>query len=238
MAVSTQEFLLRRLHSLTGMAPMGVFLFEHFFTNSFSHQGEISYNEKVEFLRSLPYLFFIEWGVLFIPFLFHMLYGLKIIYSGEVNVLHENRRSNWMYFLQRLTAFPALAFILYHVITLRFMPHGEGEPNFYRVMIDVFDNPFIFAFYIIGVVSIAFHFANGIATFCITWGLTVSPLSQRVVGYACVGVGVVLAGMAIWSVLGFDPSGLAESAQKAEHAPATVGYLIESFNFDSVRGAA
>ena len=49
---------------------------------------------------------------------------------------------------------------------------------------------------------------------------------------------MVLAGMAIWSVLGFDPSGLAESAQNAEHAPATVGHLIETFNFDSVRGDA
>lgn len=222
-----REFLLRRLHSLSGMVPMGAFLFMHFFTNSFSHGGEAAFNEKVHFLRSLPYLNFIEWGALFFPFLFHMFYGLVIIYSGQPNVLHESHGRNWLYFLQRLSAFPALGFILFHVVSTRFM-HSEESANMYVVMTEAFSNPLILAFYILGIVSIAFHFANGIATFCMTWGLTVGPTSQRIVGYACAGVGFVLAVMGIWAAFGFTEAGKASASQAIEHAPKVTGWAIES----------
>lgn len=209
-----KEFLLRRLHSLTGMAPMGVFLFEHFFTNSYAHQGEAVFNEKVEFLRTLPYLYFIEWGLLFGPFLFHILYGIKIMYSGEyvVRKVHNNRK--WMYWLQRISAIPALGFIVWHLATTRFAGYGE-EANFYRIMTEEFSHSWIIGIYIIGILSICFHFANGIATFCMTWGITVSPNSQKLVGLASAGVGVVLAAMAINSIFGFSEAGYEKAAEEA-----------------------
>ena len=203
MAVTYNEFIRRRLHSLTGIAPLGLFLFEHFFTNSYSHQGEAAFNEKVQFLRTLPFLFFIEWGVLFLPFLYHMFYGLYIMYTGEYTIRDQHNNRAWMYWLQRATAIPAFAFIMYHVISLRFMPHGAGEPNFYRIMIEKFNNPIILGGYVVGILCVVFHFANGIATFCMTWGITISPNSQRLMGYACIGIGFALAGAALWAVLGF-----------------------------------
>lgn len=223
-----KEFLLRRLHSLTGMAPMGVFLFEHFFTNSYAYQGEAVYNEKVEFLRTLPYLYFIEWGLLFGPFLFHILYGIKIMYSGEyvIRKVHNNRK--WMYWLQRVTAIPALMFIAWHLATTRFAGYGE-DANFYRVMVDEFKNPAIVLFYIVGILSICFHFANGIATFCMTWGITVSPGSQKLVGLASAGVGVALAGMAINSIFGFNDAGLGKAAEEAvKEAPHAAMMIFET----------
>ncbi len=225
-----KEFILRRLHSLTGIAPMGLFLFEHFFTNSYSYQGEAVYNEKVHFLRTLPYLFFIEWGALFLPFLFHIFYGFAIMYSGSINVQHHGYPRNWLYVLQRLSAIPAFFFIIFHVVSLRFWPHGEGEPNFYKIMIDVFANPFYLAFYIVGVSSICFHFANGISTFCMTWGITISPTSQKMVGYACAAVGIGLAGMAINSIFGFRPEGLQKAAEAVQHLPKATSCLILVLN--------
>ena len=180
---------------------MGFFLIQHLFLNAYSGRGEAIYNEKVDTLRSLPYLIFVEWGLILLPFLFHTIYGLKIIATGEVNVYHRNRPRNWLYLLQRASAFPALAFIVYHVITLRFMTHENG---FYAFMSDeVLSNPALLLFYIVGVISIVFHFANGMATFCITWGLTVNAASQRIVGYACTVMGIALLGTAIYSIYGF-----------------------------------
>lgn len=222
MQTKNTQFILRRLHSLTGMAPMGLFLFEHFFTNSYSHQGPEVYNAKVHFLTSLPFLFFIEWGLLFTPFLYHIFYGLYIMYTGAPNVGQQSYQRNWLYFLQRLSAIPAMAFIFYHVASTRFAHHGD--PNFYGIMAEKFTNPLMVAFYIVGIVSICFHFANGIATFLMSWGVTVSPRSQKIVGFGCVGVGVFLTYMAIWSMLGFkvEPGAAPEktepAAEHAEHA--------------------
>ncbi|MBP1611412.1 MAG: succinate dehydrogenase subunit, partial [Acidobacteria bacterium] len=66
-----QYFTLRRLQSLTGVVPVGVFLLEHWFTNAFALGGAAAYNEKVEFLRSLPYLFLLEVFGIFLPIAFH-----------------------------------------------------------------------------------------------------------------------------------------------------------------------
>jgi succinate dehydrogenase/fumarate reductase cytochrome b subunit len=96
------------------------------------------------------------------------------------------------------------------------------------VMINVFDNGFLYAFYWVGILSTCFHFANGILTFCITWGLTISPTSQKVVGVAAAGVGVILAAMAVNSMLGFTPEGLENAPEAVEKAPEVVSYLIES----------
>ena len=48
------HFYLRRLHSLSGIFPMGVFLLEHFFGNAFATRGPEAYNRYVEFLLGMP----------------------------------------------------------------------------------------------------------------------------------------------------------------------------------------
>ena len=40
-----------------------------------------------------------------------------------------------------------------------------AEVNF-DMMAKIFSNPFMFAFYIVGVLSTVFHFANGLWSFC------------------------------------------------------------------------
>jgi succinate dehydrogenase / fumarate reductase cytochrome b subunit len=56
-----------------------------------------------------------------------------------------------------------------------------------------FINPFsVYWFYIIGIVSITFHFANGVWSFCITWGITVSKESQKAVAILSFVIFVVL----------------------------------------------
>ena len=42
------SFLLRRLHSLTGIVPIGAFLIEHLISNSESMNGVAAYNDQVK----------------------------------------------------------------------------------------------------------------------------------------------------------------------------------------------
>src|SRR5690606_9146582 len=98
------EFVLRRLHSLTGVIPLSFFIFFHFFANSFSQGGEEAFDGTVTLLRSVPYLLAVEWALLFAPFLFHMLYGMWIIFGSKPNPQRLSYRRNWAYVLQRVTA--------------------------------------------------------------------------------------------------------------------------------------
>ena len=70
------SFLLRRLHSLSGVVPIGAFLLEHFISNAEAFKGPIAYGKQVEFLNSLPFVFLLELFFIWIPIAYHGLYGL------------------------------------------------------------------------------------------------------------------------------------------------------------------
>lgn len=217
---------------------MGFFLAEHFFTNAHSHQGETVFNEKVEFIQGLPYLPLIEIGALLLPFGFHIIYGIAIIASAKYNVYDESRPRNWLYFFQRVSAFFALVFIVVHVFTLRLFPKilhpGEsfymegGEANFYLIMGSLFQSWTWVCFYVVGVISVVFHFTNGLATAAITWGLTVGENSQRVFGYGAAALGVAMAGAAIHSIFGFEAPVMEGASEILEQAPHTTGMILET----------
>jgi succinate dehydrogenase / fumarate reductase cytochrome b subunit len=58
-------------------------------------------------------------------------------------------------------------------------------------------------FYIAGVLSTTYHFANGVSTALITWGITVGPASQKTVRNICFGIFVALAALGIGSLISF-----------------------------------
>jgi succinate dehydrogenase / fumarate reductase cytochrome b subunit len=106
----SRTFILRKLHQLTGILPLGVFLLEHFYTNS-KAMGSISagksgaqlFNDSVADLQSIPYIIFVEVLGIFVPLIYHGVYGLVITYQGRPNVGRYDYARNWMYLLQRVT---------------------------------------------------------------------------------------------------------------------------------------
>ncbi len=58
-------------------------------------------------------------------------------------------------------------------------------------------------FYIVGVLSTIFHFSNGLWSFAVTWGITVSPRSQRIATFVTMGVFVVLSYVGLRAILAF-----------------------------------
>lgn len=227
------HFILRRLHSLTGVVPIGVFLIAHLVTNSSflwgkaglrgQHQelgwfeGGVAYFWKeVQWINNqIPHLLLIE-IVLWVSIAFHA--GLGIIYArtGSLNTDRYRYQSNQRYALQRLTGYIALAFIFYHVATLRWgwtflVPGGtKWSADFAASTLAAalrgsaegftFMGVLVSLLYFAGVTASVFHFANGLWTAAITWGLTVSATAQRRWGYACaaIGAGLMAAG---WGAL-------------------------------------
>ncbi len=140
------SFVLRRLHSLTGIIPVGAFLFEHILiSNSTAITGPDAYARQVSFLANLPLVFFLELFGIWLPIAFHALYGFYIWYRGDGNTIQYPWSGNWMYTAQRWTGGIAFAYILWHTWTMRFTGvdlHAHPELSFGKVQAEVFQTPF------------------------------------------------------------------------------------------------
>jgi succinate dehydrogenase / fumarate reductase cytochrome b subunit len=215
------EFLIRRLHSLTGLLPVGGFLVVHLMTNAAILDTADTYQRRVDLIHSLGTytLEVIEWVFIFLPILFHGVIGMIIVARGKRNVAIYSYRENIRYTLQRWTGVIAFAFIFWHVFQTRgwinsewwlqhvTKPWGGGmfEANHAAKTSAeaVQAAPWAVALYAIGVLSAVYHLANGIWTMGITWGVWTGPRAQRWASLFCAGTGLVLAGFGLATVYGF-----------------------------------
>ena len=199
---ANREFFYRRLHSLLGVIPVGLYLTVHLVVNHFATQGEEAYNKAVGFMGSLPFLIFLEIFVIYLPILYHAIYGLYIAFTAKNNVKRFGTFRNWMFVLQRITGVITLIFIAWHVWETRIAAAFGAEVNFDMVA-DIVSNPAMLWFYIIGIVGAVFHFANGLWSFFVSWGITVSPRSQQISTYVTLGFFVVLSIIGVRAILAF-----------------------------------
>lgn len=212
-------FLVRRLHSLSGLIPVGVFLFLHLSTNaSILAPGKpgAQFQEQVERIHSLgPLLVPVEIVGIFIPLAFHVIVGFQIMLTARSNAQNYAYGGNIRYTLQRATGMIAFVFILYHVWQMHWMgePFGggafkleeDGAPAAARTTAAAIQaGGWIAAVYAIGILASVFHLANGIWTSLITWGITIRPRSQKVAGYVCSVIGVLLAVAGLGALYGFQ----------------------------------
>jgi succinate dehydrogenase / fumarate reductase, cytochrome b subunit len=210
MTPDERHFILRKLHSLSGVVPVGLFLLEHIYTNAFAMAGRDAYGEQVEKIQNIvPHQFLIclEVGFIFLPILFHALYGFYVMFSGQNNTKHYGHMKNWMYVLQRITGVILFFYIIFHVTTT-WGTRAKGA-MLWDVMYNSLQNPFVFMFYVLGIASAVFHFSNGLWTFCFSWGITVGPRSQRIAGYAFLLLGLLLFAVGLASLIAFRTEPLA-----------------------------
>ena len=191
------HFWLRRLHSLSGVVPIGAFLIEHMASNAFILKGPEAYNRQIEFLRSLPFVTFMEVTFIGLPILYHALYGLYVWGTGKSNLAWYPYRKNFLYTLQRWTGLIAFAYIGYHVYHTRIVNALYGTEVSYARMQELLRTTWVFWFYVAGMLAVMFHFSNGIWGFLVSWGITVSQKSQKIAGAcsAVVGLALFIVGM-------------------------------------------
>ncbi|MDF0726713.1 succinate dehydrogenase cytochrome b558 subunit [Cytobacillus sp. S13-E01] len=197
-----REFFYRRLHSLLGVIPVGLFLIQHLVVNNFATKGEEAFNKAALFMMNLPFRYVLEAVIIFLPILFHAIYGLYIAFTAKNNVSNYSFFRNIMFLLQRVSGVITLIFISWHVWETRIAAAFGAEVNF-QMMENILSNPLMLAFYIVGVISTIFHFANGLWSFCVSWGITVSPRSQMIATYVTMGIFVALSFVGIRAILAF-----------------------------------
>ena len=225
------DFLLRRLHSLSGLIPVGAYMVIHLVTNATVLESYARFQENVYTIHSLGKLLpVVEWVFIFIPILFHAIFGFVIIASGKSNTSQYPRGSNVRYTLQRITGMIAFAFIAWHVFQMRGWIHDSwwlknvteplGGAQFKpynaassagRAMQGLVVN----GLYIVGITSCVFHLANGMWTMGITWGVWTTPLAQKRALRVCAVFGVLLLVVGLSAQYGMWSAGQEQNVGKA-----------------------
>lgn len=218
MAVKiSKAFLFRKLHQLSGIIPLTLFVLEHFYTNSKALSGAQEFNNAVDDLQSIPYIIFVEIMGIFIPLIYHAVYGLFITWETRPNTLNYPYARNWFYGIQRITGLILFIFITFHVLNFRFglIPGlntksvATHASEAFAIVSYEFSIPLIFAVYMIGITATVWHLANGLWLFAVDWGIVVGARAQRYAGYACMAFGAGLLAIGINAAVAFiRPGGL------------------------------
>ncbi len=211
------EFLIRRVHSLLGIVPLGLYMTVHLATNASLLNGTQTFQRAVFLIHSPGKLLpLIEWGLIFTPLIFHAVIGVWIAKSGKSNSSQYKFRSNKRYTWQRWTGFIALVYLFFHILHLHGWFHIPAWEAIIRPLGFGVFRPFNAAsslvramqewgyvwpaFYLVGMLACVYHLANGLWTSGITWGLWISPTAQARASKLCtvVGCGLAVLGVSAW----------------------------------------
>lgn len=196
---SRQSFYLRRLHSLSGVLPVGVFLVEHLWTNASALGGPQAFDEAVDRIQRVPALPAIEVFGILLPLAFHAVYGFVLMRQASFNAQRYSYGKNWLYVLQRITGVLTLLFVAGHLWEFRVQKwlYGMHHKSFFTVAMahmswSKYGVPWIAVGYLVGVAAAVFHLANGLSSFVMSWGIVGSRRAQRAVSWVFGGGGAVL----------------------------------------------
>ena len=213
------EFLIRRLHSLSGLIPVGAYMCVHLVTNSTVLDSPATFQKNVFTIHGLGKILpLVEWAFIFIPILFHAIFGFVIIRGGLPNSSTYSTSSNVRYTLQRITGMIAFLFIMWHVFHMhgwfhaqawldnvasklggaKFSPYNAASSAGEAMQISIL----IPILYAVGILACVFHLANGIWTMGITWGVWITPQAQARANYVCAGFGLLLAAVGMSALVG------------------------------------
>jgi succinate dehydrogenase / fumarate reductase, cytochrome b subunit len=118
------QFLLRRFHSLAGVE-FGAYLVVHLIVNATIAQGGRVFQDQVDKLESIPLLVVVEWTFIYLPILFHAVYGAWMVCTANYNTRLYPYWGNWRFLLQRVSGIVLIGFLGFHVLALRFNLFGH-----------------------------------------------------------------------------------------------------------------
>jgi succinate dehydrogenase / fumarate reductase cytochrome b subunit len=144
----------------------------------------------------------------------------------QANLGRHGYPRNWSYVLQRVSGLFLVAYITYHVWSTRFSPEIlSGDRDMFGLMHRHLQNPGILVFYILGVVSAAYHFGNGLFGFSIHWGIATGKQAQRHAARLAFAVFVVLSLVGVNSLLAFIGKNVTWFHKTAE---TTASHVVEN----------
>lgn len=176
--------LLQRLHSLSGVVPLGAFVVLHLWVTVSIAGSRDVYDRQVALLHSGPLLGILELVLVLLPLAYHGVYGVLRTFQPR-DAAHAYG-TDVMFVLQRVSGIVVLVFVALHTWEFRGQTwtRGDAVASYSTTLAEHLSStqsgvPWIALGYLVGVAATIFHLANGMSSFCTTWGVTRTLASQR-----------------------------------------------------------
>lgn len=194
----------RRLHSVSGVVPVGAFLAFHLYVNAAASRGADAYNAAALRLQRFPLSLVLEIALIFVPLAYHGVYGIYVAATEPASPQRPTRGGRLLALLQRVTGILLFAFILFHLWTTRLVQIRDHESvDLFRLVQAALASPWIHSFYVVGILSATLHLATGLWSFAQTWGLAAGRPARIVVALLALTLFVVLSAWGLRSVAAF-----------------------------------
>jgi succinate dehydrogenase / fumarate reductase cytochrome b subunit len=195
------SFLRARLASALAVLPLGVWTFVHLWHNLAAFQGAASWHASVTEYPH-PFAQALTAVVVLLPLALHAIWGIGRLMTSRPNNVRYGYYANFKYALQRLTAIGVLLFLGAHLWLASIRPRlveGHAEP-FADIAHEMHYHGPTLATYLLGTLGVSYHLANGIQTFCMSWGIVSSRRGLRRLEWIAIALLVVLWAMS-WGAI-------------------------------------
>ncbi len=199
--------LFPRLGSVLAIAPLGVWTVWHLWENLYAWRGEAEWSARVTEVGN-PVSSVLTSVVIFGPLIVHTLWGLRRLKMTKPNAMPFF--GNVKYLRQRATALGVMGFLMAHVFLARIKPalhNPSGHETFEDIAAHMHHHPPTLIVYLLGVLGVAFHLANGVYTASFIHGLAASAKAMPRAQVASVLLFVALLALGWGSVAGLYEAG-------------------------------
>lgn len=179
-AAARSSFLRARLASFLAVFPLSVWTFFHLWHALAGFQGPEAWQRAMTEYAS-PVAEALTGIVVLLPLAIHTVWGIGRLATSRPNNVRHPSYSNLKYLLQRLAAVGVLFFLGAHLWLAMIQPRlVEGHAETFADLAEHmhFHGPTL-ATYVLGILGVAYHLANGLQTFCMGWGVVSSRRGLR-----------------------------------------------------------
>ena len=193
-----------KLHALSGVFPLGAFLVWHLAVNFTAVFGAGVYDRTSSALQRLPLVVAAEVLLIGAPIALHVAIGALIANTDRALRRERPHRGPRLTAAQRASGAILLAYVFYHVWSVRLTPEVRHAPGgLHAAMGHHLADPGVLPFYALGVIAACVHFGVGVYDVANRFRILGAPAAPALAGRVAIGASGALAAIGLVTLAGF-----------------------------------
>jgi succinate dehydrogenase / fumarate reductase cytochrome b subunit len=192
-AQARSGFQRARVASFLAVFPLGAWTFFHLWHALFAFEGADAW-QKALTTYPHPIAEGLTGVLVLLPLALHTIWGIGRLVTSRPNNVRYRLYSNVKYTLQRLSAVGVLLFLGAHLWLAMLKPRlVEGQAETFADLAQHmhFHMPTLVT-YVLGILGVAYHLANGVQTACMGWGVATTERALRRLEWVAMSIFVLL----------------------------------------------